>query len=95
MLRGRYLLVIGGRCCRRFRPRSTPSELIDNIGNFTSYIGRLFHLDSGALVWTDPVEWYWGLWRWLRLLGETLLMAYVGTILGAVGAFVLALPRRG
>ena len=54
-----------------------------NIGNFTSYIDRLLHLDSGALVWTDPVEWYWGLARWLRLLGETLLMAYVGTALGA------------
>ena len=45
--------------------------------------------ESGALVWTDPVEWYWGLMRWLRLLGETLLMAYVGTALGAIGAFFL------
>ena len=64
-------------------------KLIANIGNFTSYIYRLFHLESGAWVWTDPVEWYWGLARWLRLLTETLLMAYVGTALGAVGAFFL------
>lgn len=64
-------------------------KLFGNIGNFTSYIGRLFHLDSGALVFTDPAEWYWGLPRWLRLLGETLLMAYVGTALGAIGAFFL------
>ena len=64
-------------------------KLAANIGNFTSYIGRLAHLESGALVWTDPVEWYWGLARWLRLLGETLLMAYVGTVLGAAGAFFL------
>jgi len=66
------------------------AKFFANIGNFTSYIGRLLHLDSGALVWTDPVEWYWGLARWLRLLGETLLMAYVGTALGAAGAFFLA-----
>jgi phosphonate transport system permease protein len=66
-----------------------PGKLIANIGNFTSYIYRLFHLESGAWVWTDPVEWYWGLARWLRLLTETLLMAYVGTALGAVGAFFL------
>ena len=66
-----------------------PLKLADNIGRFTSYIVRLFHLESGAAVWTDPVEWYWGLARWLRLLGETLLMAYVGTLLGAAGAFVL------
>jgi phosphonate transport system permease protein len=64
-------------------------KLLANIGNFTSYFGRLAHLDSGALVVSDPVEWYWGLGRWLRLLGETLLMAYVGTALGAVGAFFL------
>jgi phosphonate transport system permease protein len=64
-------------------------KLVDNIGNFTSYFGRLLHLESGAFVWTDPVEWFWGLQRWLRLLGETLLMAYVGTALGAIGAFFL------
>jgi len=64
-------------------------KLFANIGNFTSYFGRLIHLESGAFVWTDPVEWYWGLGRWLRLLGETLLIAYVGTALGALGAFFL------
>jgi phosphonate transport system permease protein len=64
-------------------------KLFANIGNFTSYFGRLLHLDSGALVLSDPVEWYWGLGRWLRLLGETLLIAYVGTALGALGAFLL------
>ena len=67
----------------------SPVRLIDNLYRFPNYILRLFHLESGALVWTDPVEWYWGLARWLRLLGETLLMAYVGTVLGAAGAFVL------
>jgi phosphonate transport system permease protein len=67
----------------------SPSLFVSKIGNFTSYIGRLAHLESGALVFTDPVEWYWGLTRWVRLLGETLLMAYVGTVLGAVGAFFL------
>ena len=65
----------------------SPARFFANIGNFTSYLYRLCHLDSGAFVWTNPVEWFWGLRRWLRLLGETLLMAYVGTILGATGAF--------
>jgi phosphonate transport system permease protein len=67
----------------------SPTRFFAKIGNFTSYIYRLGHLDSGALVWTDPAEWFWGISRWLRLLGETLLMAYVGTILGATGAFFL------
>jgi len=66
------------------------TRLLENIHRFPSYIIRLFQLDSGQPVWTDMVEWFWGLRRWLRLLGETLVMAYVGTLLGAIGAFGLA-----
>ena len=59
----------------------------NKLGNFTSYFDRLFMLDTGARTWTDPQEWFWGLRRWLRLLGETLLIAYVGTLTGAVLGF--------
>ena len=68
----------------------SPVRFIDNIGRFPSYIIRLFQLENGQPAWTDFTEWFWGLPRWLRLLGETLLMAYVGTLLGAVGAFGLS-----
>ena len=61
--------------------------LARNAGNFLSYFSRTAHLDTGAPVWTDPVEWFWGIGRWSRLLGETLLIAYVGTLTGAVLAF--------
>jgi phosphonate transport system permease protein len=60
----------------------------NHLGNFTSYFYRISKLESGAFVWTDPVEWYWGLRRWLRLLGETLLMAYLGTVTGFIGGFI-------
>jgi phosphonate transport system permease protein len=59
----------------------------DKLGNFTSYFERLTLLDTGERVWTDPVYWFWGLHRWSLLIGETLLIAYVGTLTGAVGAF--------
>jgi phosphonate transport system permease protein len=59
----------------------------DKLGNFTSYFDRLALLDTGERVWTDPVYWFWGLHRWSLLIGETLLIAYVGTLTGAVGAF--------
>ena len=65
-------------------------KLVSNIHRFPSYIVRLFHLENGQPVWTDFGEWFWGLPRWLRLLGETLLMAYAGTVLGALGAFGLS-----
>ncbi len=57
------------------------------IGNFTSYFDRLMMLDTGQRVWTDPREWFWGLRKWLVLMGETLLVAYVGTVTGALIAF--------
>ena len=59
------------------------------IGNFFSYFDRIFRLDSGARVWTDPAEWFWGWNKWLALLGETLLISYVGTLAGAVLALLL------
>jgi phosphonate transport system permease protein len=66
-----------------------PVVFAENIGKFTEYFARLSRLDSGALVVTDPVEWFWGLKKWLRLMGETLLIAYIGTVLGAIGGFLL------
>ena len=60
-----------------------PGVFWTQIGHFGGYFGRLTELDTGARVWTDPVYWFWGLRRWLRLLGETVLIAYVGTLSGA------------
>ena len=65
------------------------SKLYQNIGSFTSYFVRIFHLENGQLVLTDFGEWFWGWKKWLVLMGETLLMAYVGTLLGAIAALVL------
>ncbi|MCA1526028.1 phosphonate ABC transporter, permease protein PhnE [Bradyrhizobium yuanmingense] len=60
-----------------------------NFGNFVSYFDRIFTLDSGQRVWSDIGEWFWGWHKWLKLLGETLLVSYVGTLIGAVLAFIL------
>ena len=64
-------------------------KLWANAGNFLSYFDRTLRLDSGMRVWTDIGEWFWGLKKWSWLLGETILIAYVGTLTGAVGALVL------
>jgi len=63
--------------------------LFTYFGNFVSYFDRIFTLESGARVWTDPAEWFWGWQKWLRMLGETILISYVGTLVGAVFAFAL------
>ncbi len=63
--------------------------LAANFHRLPDYIARILRLDSGAPVWTDPAEWLWGLDLWLLLMGETILIAYVGTLTGAMGGFVL------
>jgi phosphonate transport system permease protein len=63
--------------------------LFKYFGNFVSYFDRILTLDSGARVWTDPAEWLWGWKKWLPLLGETVLISYVGTLSGAVLALGL------
>jgi len=66
-----------------------PKTFLAKIGGFTSYFDRMATLDSGARVWTDPAAWFWSFKRSARLIGETILMAYVGTLTGAIGAFAL------
>jgi phosphonate transport system permease protein len=66
-----------------------PQTFWAKIGGFFDYFDRMTFLDSGQRVWSDPAEWFWSLKRNLRLLGETILMAYVGTLTGFFGAFIL------
>lgn len=65
-------------------------KFFSHINKFTDYIGRIFVLDTGKVAFTDPVEWFWGLGKWTRLIGETILIAYLGTLIGGIGAFILA-----
>jgi phosphonate transport system permease protein len=37
-------------------------------------------------------EWYWGLGKWLNLLLDTVLIGFLGTLLGVLGAAVLCFP---
>ncbi|BBK38475.1 phosphonate ABC transporter, permease protein PhnE [Allostella sp. ATCC 35155] len=65
-----------------------------NFDRLPAYVSRLFVFDTGPAtghsVFSDPAEWYWGLARWGRLLAETLLIAYLGTVVGAMAAFMLS-----
>ena len=65
-------------------------KFFNHIDKFASYIGRIFVLDSGRMAIADPAEWFWGLGKWTRLIGETILIAYLGTLIGGIGAFALS-----
>ena len=65
-------------------------KLLQGMSRVTEYFDRIFRLESGGRVWSDPAEWFWGWRKWLRLLADTILIAYIGTVFGAVGAFCLS-----
>jgi phosphonate transport system permease protein len=63
--------------------------LFSYFGNFVSYFDRILTLEDHTRVWTNFGEWFWSWQKWLNLLGETILISYVGTLIGAVLAFAL------
>jgi phosphonate transport system permease protein len=66
-----------------------PGTFAANIGNFTTYIAAILPPLTLANLGPDLAAWYWNLPKWLGLLGETILIAYLGTLAGAIGAFCL------
>jgi len=68
-----------------------PVRMFARIGSIGDYFGRIFVFDTGAYtgrpVFVAPGEWMWGIVRWARLIGDTLLIAYAGTLMGAIAAF--------
>jgi phosphonate transport system permease protein len=66
------------------------NNLVQNISNFTSYFGRILPKLSVAHFGADVADWYWNITGWLKLLLDTVLIAYLGTLIGAGGAFVMA-----
>jgi phosphonate transport system permease protein len=67
-------------------------KLIDGFPGLVAYIqGTLPVIRTGHFV-ADVTEWYWGLGRWLSLLLDTILIAFMGTFFGTMGAFFLCFP---
>jgi phosphonate transport system permease protein len=64
--------------------------LIQHISNFTSYFGRIIPKLTLAHFGADVADWYWNITGWLKLLLDTVLIAYLGTLFGAGGAFMIA-----
>jgi len=50
------------------------------------YIVRTMPVLHAATLGSDIADWMWGFGDWVALLGDTLLMAYVGTLLGVAVA---------
>jgi phosphonate transport system permease protein len=69
-----------------------PALLWAHRWDLLDYFNRCLLLDSGERVWSHPFGhdgWLWNLSNWLSLLLETIVMSYVGTLLGGTVGFVL------
>jgi len=66
-----------------------PHKFVANIHRLPAYIVGLAPNLSGKTLGADLAEWFWDLRHWLNLLLDTLLIAYLGTLMGAAGAFLL------
>lgn len=64
-----------------------PGTLVENLFRFTSYLGRILPDLTIANFWGDLADWYWNLGGWLKMLFETLLIAYLATLIGGIIAF--------
>jgi len=65
------------------------AKFSENVWRFPAYFAGTIPSISLATFSADVAEWLWGIKRWLRLLGDTILITYLGTLAGAIGGFVL------
>jgi phosphonate transport system permease protein len=67
-------------------------KFVEGLPGLATYIhGTLPVIRTQHFV-ADVGEWYWGIGRWLSLLLDTILMAFMGTLLGTVSALLLCFP---
>jgi phosphonate transport system permease protein len=65
-------------------------NLSRHFSGITSYFGRILPQLHAAHLTDDIADWYWNFFGWLKLLFDTVLIAYLSTVAGTVGAALLA-----
>ena len=65
-------------------------NLWHHLSGLTSYFGRIMPTLRADHLTGDIAEWYWNFFGWLKLLFDTVLIAYLATLAGTVGAGLLA-----
>jgi phosphonate transport system permease protein len=67
----------------------SPTALIEGAPKLGEYVGRTLPVLRWDHLGEDLATWFYGLRKWLDLLLETVLMAYLATLIGSVGALLL------
>jgi phosphonate transport system permease protein len=70
----------------------SPARLARGLPLAWDYVHRTLPDLGAATLGADFAYWMWGFGHWVALLGDTLLMAYAGTVMGATAALLLSFP---
>jgi phosphonate transport system permease protein len=65
-------------------------NLLHHLSGLTSYFGRILPPLRADRLTGDIADWYWNAVGWLKLLFDTVLIAYLATLAGTIGAGLLA-----
>jgi phosphonate transport system permease protein len=84
-----FLLAVAGSC--RVGEVSI-SQFIQGLPGLSSYMHDILPQIHAKSLPADLASWYWALGKWLSLLLDTILMAFLATLMGAVGAFCICFP---
>jgi phosphonate transport system permease protein len=79
------VLFIGSAVIGNFNPIA----LVEGAPRFGEYVWRTLPKLRWDHLAADLAYWFYGLSKWLDLMIETVLMAYLATLIGSAGAFVL------
>jgi phosphonate transport system permease protein len=68
----------------------SPLKIWNGLPRIHEYVFKTLPVLGWHTLFADLAEWFWGLRKWLGLLLETVLIAYLATLLGTLGALALA-----
>jgi phosphonate transport system permease protein len=67
-------------------------RLLAGLPRIGEYIGKTLPEIRFATFFGDIAYWYYGFLKWLQLLFDTILIALMATLFGAIGGFLLCFP---
>jgi phosphonate transport system permease protein len=67
-------------------------NLVEGLPGLFNYVRDTMPELHVATMGNDIGEWYWGFGKWFQLLLDTILLAFMGTLIGTVFAFLLCFP---
>ena len=70
----------------------TVERLVAGLPRIGEYLGKTVPEINAGSLFADVGTWYYAFGRWLGLLGDTLLIAVMATLFGALGGAILCFP---